>query len=59
LRYSLPTDRKVARMAIAMSTFCRIDSRLIKVQSELRQLKWMVGFGIMMDLTILTRLFFH
>jgi hypothetical protein len=42
---------------IAVSTFSRIDSRLIKVQSELVLLKWMVGFDIAMKVAILTRLF--
>jgi hypothetical protein len=44
---------------IAVSTFSRIDSRLIKIQSELVLLKWMVGFGIAMEVAILTRLFLH
>jgi hypothetical protein len=50
---------KVARTVIAVPTFSRIDGRLIKIQSELVLLKWMVGFDIAIELAILTRLFFH
>jgi hypothetical protein len=50
---------KLARTVIAVSTFSRIDSRLIKIQSELVLLKWMVGFSIAMNVAILTRLFLY
>lgn len=50
---------KVARTVIAVSTFSRIDRRLIKIQSELVLLKWMVGFGVAIEVAILTRLFLH
>jgi DNA-binding IclR family transcriptional regulator len=50
-------DKQVARTVIAVSTFSRIDSRLIKIQSELVRLKWMIGFDIAMKVAILTRLF--
>jgi hypothetical protein len=39
--------------------FSRIDSEVLKVQSELVLVKWMVGFGIALNVAILTRLFFH
>jgi hypothetical protein len=41
------------------SRFSRIDSEVLKVQSELVLVKWMVGFGIALNVAILTRLFFH
>lgn len=56
MRYSFPISR-LRGTVIAVSTFSRIDSRLIKVQSELVLLKWMVGFDIAMKVAILTRLF--
>jgi hypothetical protein len=39
--------------------FSRLDGDLLKVQSELLLLKWMVGLGIAMNVAILTRSFFH
>jgi hypothetical protein len=39
--------------------FSRIDGEVLKVQSELILVKWMVGFGIAMNVAILTRSFFH
>jgi hypothetical protein len=36
-----------------------IAETLAKVQSELVLVKWMVGFGIALNVAILTRLFFH
>jgi hypothetical protein len=39
--------------------FSRIDGGFLKVQSKLLLLKWMVGFGIAMNVAILSRLFFH
>jgi hypothetical protein len=44
---------------IAVSTLSRIDSRLIKIQSELILLKRMVGFWIALNVAILIRLFVH
>jgi hypothetical protein len=44
---------------IAVSTFSRIDSRLIKIQSELVLLKWMVGFDVAIKVAILTRMFLY
>jgi hypothetical protein len=37
--------------------FSRIDVAVLKVESELVLLKWMVAFGIAMNVAILTRLF--
>lgn len=39
--------------------FSQIDGAVLKVESELVLVKWMVGFGIAMNVAILTRLFFH
>jgi hypothetical protein len=39
--------------------FSRIDGEVLKVQSELILVKWMVGFGIAMNVAILTRVFLH
>ena len=39
--------------------FARIESDITKIQSELVLVKWMVGFGIALNVAILTRLFFH
>jgi hypothetical protein len=39
--------------------FSRIDGEVLKVQSELLLLKWMVGFDIALNVAILTRSFFH
>ena len=39
--------------------FSRIESDIVKIQSELVLVKWMVGFGIALNVAILTRLFFH
>ncbi|HEU0082705.1 MAG TPA: integrase [Bradyrhizobium sp.] len=39
--------------------FSRIDGAILKVQSELVLLRWMVGFALAMNAAILTRLFLH
>jgi hypothetical protein len=39
--------------------FSQIDGAVLKVQSELLLLKWMVGFAIALIVAILTRLFLH
>jgi hypothetical protein len=39
--------------------FSRIDGAVLKLEAELALVKWMVGFGIAMNVAILTRLFFH
>jgi hypothetical protein len=37
----------------------RLDGAVLKLESELVLVKWMVGFGIAMNVAILTRLFLH
>jgi hypothetical protein len=37
----------------------KLDGAVLKLQSELVLVKWMAGFGIAMNVTILTRLFLH
>jgi hypothetical protein len=39
--------------------FSRIDGAVLKLEAELVLVKWMVGFGIAMNVAILTRLFFR
>ena len=39
--------------------FSRIDGAALKLEAELVLVKWMVGFGIAMNIAILTRLFLH
>jgi hypothetical protein len=39
--------------------FSRIDGAILKVESELLLLKWMVGFAIALNVAILARAFFH
>jgi hypothetical protein len=39
--------------------FSRLDGAVLKVEAELVLVKWMVGFGIAMNVAILSRLFFH
>jgi hypothetical protein len=39
--------------------FSRLDGAVLKVEAELTLVKWMVGFGIAMNVAILSRLFFH
>jgi hypothetical protein len=39
--------------------FSRLDGAVLKLESELVLVKWMVGFGIAMKVAILSRLFFH
>jgi hypothetical protein len=39
--------------------FSRIDGAILKVESELLLLKWMVGFAIALNVAIPTRAFFH
>ena len=34
-----------------------IESRLAKIESELAMLRWMVGFGLALNVAILARLF--
>jgi hypothetical protein len=52
--------RKAAEtLANCDNRFSRIDGAVLKLESELVLVKWMVGFGIAMNVAILTRLFFH
>ena len=37
----------------------KIDGAVLKLKSELVLVKWMVGFGMAMNVAILTRLFLH
>lgn len=39
--------------------FSRLDGAVLEVESELVLVKWMVGFGIALNVAILTRLFLH
>jgi hypothetical protein len=39
--------------------FDRIEKEILKVQAEQVLLKWMVGFGIALDVAILIRVFFR
>src|SRR4051794_33199323 len=37
----------------------KLDGAVLKLESELALVKWMGGFGIAMNIAILSRLFFH
>ena len=37
----------------------KLDGAVLKFESEITLMKWMVGFGIAVNVAILTRLFFH
>ena len=51
--------RKTAEALANYDTrFTKIDGEILRVQSELMLVKWMVGFGIALNVAILTRLFF-
>ena len=39
--------------------FTGIENDIVKLQSEVILVKWMVGFGIALNVAILTRLFLH
>jgi hypothetical protein len=39
--------------------FDRVEREILKVQAEQVLLKWMVGFGIALDVAILIRVFFR
>jgi hypothetical protein len=59
---SAPEDkaRKAAEtLANYDDRFSRIDGAILKVQSELVLLRWMVGFALAMNAAILARLFLH
>jgi hypothetical protein len=51
--------RKAAEALANYDTrFTKIDGEILRVQSELTLVKWMVGFAIALNVAILTRLFF-
>jgi hypothetical protein len=52
--------RKAAEaLADYNNRFSWLDGAVLKVESELVLVKWMVGFGIATNVAILTRLFLH
>jgi len=57
-----PED-KARKAAEAMSNydqrFDKVDLEIVKVQAEQILLRWMVGFGIAMNIAILIRVFFR
>jgi len=50
-----PED-KARKAAEALADY---ENRFNRLDAELIVLKWMVGFGIALNIAILTRLFFH
>ncbi len=50
------TEEKARKAAEAVAAF---DSRFGKVEMELAVLKWMVGFGLALNVAILLKLFTH
>ncbi|MGA8989830.1 MAG: integrase [Rhodoplanes sp.] len=50
-----PED-KARKAAEALADY---ENRFNRLDTELIVLKWMVGFGIALNIAILTRLFFH
>jgi hypothetical protein len=50
-----PED-KARKAAEALADY---ENRFSRIDAELIVLKWMVGFGIALNIAILTRLFFH
>ena len=49
-------EEKARKAAEALADY---ENRLTRIDSELLILKWMVGFGIALNVAILTRLFLH
>jgi len=47
---------KARKAAEALADY---ENRFSRIDAELIVLKWMVGFGIALNIAILTRLFFH
>ncbi len=47
---------KARKAADALADY---ENRFSRIDAELIVLKWMVGFGIALNIAILTRLFFH
>lgn len=56
-------EEKARKAAEAISNydqrFEKVDREILKVQAEQILLKWMVGFGIALDVAILIRVFFR
>jgi hypothetical protein len=56
-------EEKARKAAEAVSNydqrFEKVDRDILKVQAEQVLLKWMVGFGIALDVAILIRVFFR
>ena len=56
-------EEKARKAAEAMSNydqrFDKVDLEIVKVQAEQILLRWMVGFGIAMNIAILIRVFFR
>jgi len=56
-------EEKARKAAEAMSNydqrFDKLDLEIVKVQAEQILLRWMVGFGIAMNIAILIRVFFR
>jgi hypothetical protein len=53
----LRLDSKIDSAVLKLDS--KIDGAVLKLESELALVKWMVGFGIAMNVAILTRLFLH
>jgi hypothetical protein len=51
--------KAAAALADYDNRFSWLDGAVLKVESELVLVKWMAGFGIAMNVAILTRLFLH
>jgi hypothetical protein len=50
------TEEKARKAAEAVAAF---DSRFGKIEIELAVVKWMVGFGVALNVAILLKLFMH
>jgi hypothetical protein len=53
----LKLDSKLDAAVLRLDS--KIDGAVLKLESELVLVKWMAGFGIAMNVAILTRLFLH
>lgn len=53
----LKLDSKLDAAVLRLDS--KIDGAVLKLQSEIALVKWMAGFGIAMNVAILTRLFLH
>ena len=49
-------EEKARRAAEAIASY---ENRFSRIEGDLSVLKWMVGFGIALDVAILIRVFFH